>query len=82
MPNAVDTALDPSDNLAEFGSISDQDLDYFEQQVCAAQATGYAIVASFGGTSFGDVGLNGDRFPQRFGRQLGAMFLNDVQRDG
>lgn len=29
-----------------------------------------------------DVGTNSDRFPQRLGRQFGAMFLNDVQRKG
>ncbi|MBL8230760.1 MAG: methyltransferase, partial [Bryobacterales bacterium] len=49
--------LNPADNLEEFGPIADADLDYLEREVSRAQATGRAVVASFGGTSFGDIAL-------------------------
>jgi hypothetical protein len=50
-------SLRPEDNLEEFGPISDADLDYLEGSARAARATGRAVVASFGGTSFGDIAL-------------------------
>ena len=49
--------LRPEDNLEEYGPISDQDLDYLEDAARAAAATGRAVVASFGGTAFGDIAL-------------------------
>ena len=49
--------LDPADNLEEFGPISDADLDDLERRAMAARATGRAVVASFGGTGFGDIAL-------------------------
>jgi hypothetical protein len=49
--------LDPADNLEEFGPVSEADLDYLEGEVKRAAATGRAVVASFGGTSFGDIAL-------------------------
>lgn len=49
--------LDPADNLEEFASISDADLTYFETQA-HHYATGHrAVVATFGGTAFGDIAL-------------------------
>jgi hypothetical protein len=56
-PDLDEDALDPADNLAEFGPLSADDLDHIERSVRAAQATGCAIAASFGGTSFGDIAL-------------------------
>ena len=47
--------LDPRDNLEEFGAISDGELAYLEARARAARATGRAVVASFGGTSLGDI---------------------------
>jgi hypothetical protein len=49
--------LDPSDNLQEFGPISDTDLDLFRQEVCRAAATGRAVLASLPGTALGDIAL-------------------------
>jgi hypothetical protein len=50
-----DDRLDPRDNLEEFGPISEEDLSYLECEVARAAATGRAVIASFGGTSFGDI---------------------------
>ncbi len=47
--------LDPRDNLEEFRPISEEELSYLEQEARRAAATGRAVVASFGGTSFGDI---------------------------
>jgi hypothetical protein len=50
-----DGRLDPKDNLEEFGPISEEDLSYLEGEVARAAATGRAVIAGFGGTSFGDI---------------------------
>jgi hypothetical protein len=47
--------LDPNDNLEEFGCISDEELSFLEARCSHARATGRAVVAAFGGTSFGDI---------------------------
>ncbi len=47
--------LDPKDNLEEFTSISEQELAHLEAESKRAAATGRAVVASFGGTAFGDI---------------------------
>ncbi|HET8546944.1 MAG TPA: uroporphyrinogen decarboxylase family protein, partial [Bryobacteraceae bacterium] len=52
-----EAALDPADNLEEFGPISDADLAYLRDSATAARATGRAVVANFGGTAFGDIAL-------------------------
>lgn len=49
--------LDPQDNLEEFSPISGEDLEYFRAEVGRAAATGRAVMASFGGTAFGDIAL-------------------------
>lgn len=49
--------LDPKDNLEEFGPISDQDLAWIGSEVTRAAATGRAVIATFGGTAFGDIAL-------------------------
>jgi uroporphyrinogen-III decarboxylase len=49
--------LDPRDNLQEFGCISDSELDWLEAAARSARATGRAVVASFGGSSLGDIGV-------------------------
>jgi uroporphyrinogen-III decarboxylase len=48
-------SLDPEDNLEEFGRISEEELSFLETQCSQARATGRAVVAGFGGTSFGDI---------------------------
>jgi hypothetical protein len=47
--------LNPADNLEEFTAISAEDLGYLEAEAKHAQASGRAVVASFGGTAFGDI---------------------------
>jgi hypothetical protein len=49
--------LDPEDNLEEFGPISEQDLAWITGEVARAAATGRAVIATFGGTAFGDIAL-------------------------
>ncbi len=52
-----DARLDPWDNLEEFGPVSDADLAYFDRSAREAAATGRGIIATFGGTAFGDIAL-------------------------
>jgi hypothetical protein len=52
-----ESRLDPAWNLEEFGSVTDGDLDYFEAAAARAEATGRGVIASFGGTSLGDIAL-------------------------
>jgi Uroporphyrinogen decarboxylase (URO-D) len=53
--NPEDENPNPEDNLEEYQPISDHDLDWLEDAARKASATGRAVVASFGGTAFGDV---------------------------
>ena len=53
-----DAKLNVEDNLQEFGPISQEDLDYFAQEIDRLyNQTDKAIVANFGGTAFGDIAL-------------------------
>jgi hypothetical protein len=52
-----DARLDPGANLEEFGPISDADLSYFDRATREADATGRGVIATFGGTAFGDIAL-------------------------
>jgi hypothetical protein len=52
-----DDALDPGNNLEEFGKISDNSLDYWERTVKQLSASGKGIIASLGGTALGDIAL-------------------------
>ena len=54
--------LDPADNLEEFGPVSELDLDYFAAESDHASRTGRAVMATFGGTAFGDIALVPDPF--------------------
>lgn len=50
--------LNIADNLEEFGPISEEELAHFERKAKQLyQETDKAILASFGGTSFGDIAL-------------------------
>jgi len=49
--------LNIEDNLEEFGPISDADLAHFGREVERLSKSDRAIVASFGGTGFGDIAL-------------------------
>jgi hypothetical protein len=52
-----DDALDPGNNLEEFGKISDKSLDYWERTVNELSVSGKGIIASLGGTALGDIAL-------------------------
>lgn len=57
-PPIDEARLDPEDNLQEFSPISEADLDWFAsefQRLCRESER--AILASFGGTGFGDIAL-------------------------
>lgn len=57
-PPIDDANLNVEDNLEEFGPISDEDLEYFQQEVERLYTeTDKAIIANFGGTAFGDIAL-------------------------
>jgi hypothetical protein len=49
--------LNPEDNLEEFGPVPEAELRHLEESARRARATGRAVIASFGGTSFGDIAL-------------------------
>jgi len=49
--------LDPADNLEEFGPVGEAALGHFERESRRAASTGRGVVASFGGTSLGDIAL-------------------------
>jgi hypothetical protein len=49
--------LDPADNLEEFKHLTTEDLDSIAADVAAAQSSGRAIIANFGGTALGDIAL-------------------------
>jgi len=53
-----DNKLNVEDNLEEFSLISDEELTYIEKEAdYLYKNTDFAIVANFGGTSFGDIAL-------------------------
>ncbi len=47
--------LNPEDNMEEFQSISQADLDYLASEARDAASTGRGVIAGFGGTAFGDI---------------------------
>jgi hypothetical protein len=51
-----DDKLNVEDNLEEFSIIDEEEIEYIEQQAdYLYRNTGFAIMASFGGTGFGDI---------------------------
>jgi len=52
----VEEELSVDDNLEEYGPMAEEELRYYEKQANSLfHNTDYAIVGSFGGTSFGDI---------------------------
>lgn len=56
-PPIDEDRLDPEENCEEFTPASDEDIEHLRRGVAEAEATGCAVVASFGGTGFGDIAL-------------------------
>ncbi|MGC9327172.1 MAG: uroporphyrinogen decarboxylase family protein [Candidatus Hinthialibacter sp.] len=52
-----DNRLNPEDNLEEFGPISEEDLQHLSHEIQRLHHSERAIIASFGGTAFGDIAL-------------------------
>jgi len=52
---ALEGEPNPEDNLEEYGLISDNDLEYWNEKTKKARATGKAVIAGFGGTALGDI---------------------------
>ncbi|MDR2775036.1 MAG: methyltransferase [Tannerella sp.] len=50
-----DANLSVSDNLEEYGYITEDDLSHFEREADKASSTGAAVIAAFGGTALGDI---------------------------
>ncbi len=57
--------LNLEDNLEEFGPIADEDVVHFQREVAAAKTKGRAVIATFGGTAFGDIALVPGPFMKR-----------------
>jgi hypothetical protein len=56
-PPIVESSLTVEDNLEEFGPITDADLAHFRTEAARLAACGKGVLASFGGTAFGDIAL-------------------------
>jgi uroporphyrinogen-III decarboxylase len=52
-----DERLNPADNLEEFTPVSEPELDHLERAARTAASGGRGVIASFGGTAFGDIAL-------------------------
>jgi hypothetical protein len=52
-----ESKLDPDDNLEEFNPITDEDLEYWQEEIKKVEDTDKAVIANFGGTAFGDIAL-------------------------
>ncbi len=56
-PEIVENELNAEDNCEEFSLIEDEDLAHFKSSAETAQASGCGVLATFGGTAFGDIAL-------------------------
>ena len=63
-PPIDENNLNPEDNLEEFTPLAEEDIRYFRDEVARAAATGRGVIASFGGTAFGDIALVPAPVPQ------------------
>jgi hypothetical protein len=52
-----DAGLKVEDNLEEFTLISESELDYFKAEARRLQGSDRGVIATFGGTAFGDIAL-------------------------
>jgi hypothetical protein len=56
-PPLDEDRLDPEDNMEEFQPIAEEALAHLRREVSRARASGRAVIATFGGTAFGDIAL-------------------------
>ncbi len=52
-----DSTLKVEDNLEEFGYVTEQELNYWKDQIASLEDNSKAVVASLGGTALGDIAL-------------------------
>jgi len=52
-----DAKLNPDDNTEEFAPVAQADLDHLARYTRQAAATGRGVIATFGGTAFGDIAM-------------------------
>jgi len=70
-----ENSLNVDDNIEEFDSISETDLDYFKEEIQRASKTDRAVVATFGGTAFGDIALVPAQFLKHLTNNLQIMAI-------
>ena len=77
-----DDHLRVEDNVEEFEPISDADLGYLKTEAERLEATGRAVLASFGGTAFGDIALvPGMQLKHPKGiRDVEEWYVSNIQR--
>ena len=74
--------LDVTDNLEEFGLISDSDLEFWKVATRKARATGKAVIAGLGGTALGDIALVPGiqmKNPKRI-RDIAEWYMSTIMR--
>ncbi len=77
-----DSKLDPQDNLEEFQPITRAELEHLRKETRRAGATGRAVIATFGGTAFGDIALVPAPFLKRPKgiRDISEWYMSTVTR--
>ncbi len=81
-PPLDEDKLDPQDNMEEYSPVSNEDLDHFRISCQEAEKTGKGIIATFGGTAFGDIALvpaPGLKFPRGI-RDISEWYISTVAR--
>jgi hypothetical protein len=81
-PTLDEDKLNPQDNIEEYSLISDEDLNYLRISCHEAEKTEKGIVATFGGTAFGDIALipaPGLKFPKGI-RDISEWYISTVAR--
>lgn len=77
-----DEKLSVEDNLEEFTLITEDELDYWKNQIKAIENTDKAVVANFGGTGLGDIALvPAMQLPNPKGiRDIAEWYMSTVMR--
>jgi hypothetical protein len=79
-PPIEEDRLDPEDNLEEFGPISGEDLQHFARELQRVKHTKRAIIATFGGTAFGDIACSRPFSKSRASRCGGVVYVHHSRR--
>ena len=81
-PPIDENALNPEDNLEEFGPISEEELKHLAAETAKARKTDCGVIANFGGTAFGDIALipgPGLKHPKGI-RDVAEWYMSTVTR--